>query len=105
MEVNTLVRHKSFGVGCVSKKLSNKVKVNFGLYDVKTCVLSSLQEIDTEKCKTIDLHELNKLAIGNSKELPVYIIVGNELRHYVGIGWVTHRVITESDLKKYPRVI
>lgn len=105
MEVNTLVRHKSFGIGCVSKKLSNKVKVNFGLYDVKTCVVSSLQEIDVTDCKTIDLSEMNRLTIGDSKDIPPYVIVGNELRHYVGIGWVTHRVILDSDLKKYPRVI
>lgn len=105
MEVNTLVKHKTLGIGCVSKKLSNRVKVNFGLYDVKTCGLSSLQEIDTAGCKTIEISELNRLTIGNSQDIPPYVIVGNELRHYVGIGWVTHRIIVESDLKKYPRVI
>jgi len=31
--------------------------------------------------------------------------VGNELKHYVGIGWVTEKVITYNDLKLYPRVI
>ncbi len=108
MEVNYLVKHnklKTLGIGCVSKKLSGKFKVNFGLTDVMTCSLSSLTEIDTTDCKTIELWELNKLAMSNSKELPPYVIMGNELRHYVGIGWVTHSVVTENDLKKFPRVI
>jgi hypothetical protein len=108
MNVNSLVKHnkcKSLGIGCISKKLSGKFKVNFGLTDVITCSLSSLTEIDTTNCTTIELHKLNRLTIGNSKELPPYVIMGNELRHYVGIGWVTHRVVTEDDLKKFPRVI
>jgi hypothetical protein len=32
-------------------------------------------------------------------------IVGNELKEFVGIGWITIRVATEDDLKQYPRVI
>ena len=32
-------------------------------------------------------------------------IVGNEHKHNVGIGWISYGVITEKDLKKYPRVI
>ena len=108
MDVNSLVKHnklKSLGIGCVSKKLSEKFKVNFGLTDVITCSSSLLIEIDTSNCKTIELQELNRLSIGNSKELPPYVIMGNELRHYVGIGWVTQRVINENDLKKFPRLI
>jgi hypothetical protein len=108
MEVNTLVKHnklKSLGIGCISKKTSDKFKVNFGLTDVMTCSSGALMEIDTTNCKTIELQELNNLSISNSEKLPPYIIMGNELRHYVGIGWVTQRVITEDDLKKFPRVI
>jgi hypothetical protein len=108
MKVNSLVKHKKrklLGIGCVSKKLAGKRRVNFGLDGSILCSLSSLTEIDTTNCKTIELHELNRLTIGNSKELPPYVIMGNELRHYVGIGWVTHRVVTEDDLKKFVRVI
>ena len=108
MDVNSLVQHKKhslLGIGCVSKKTSDKFKVNFGLDGSMTCSLTSLVEIDTTECKTIELKELNRLSISNSKDLPPYVIIGNELRHYVGIGWVTQRVVTLNDLKKYPRVI
>ena len=105
--VNTLVIHKklgSLGIGCISKELKNSYKVNFGLYDVKTCSKASIEPIDVSKCKTMTFNEYrNTILDTNTKN--DYAIVGNELRHYVGVGWVTHGVITMDDLKKYPRVI
>jgi hypothetical protein len=108
MEVNTLVTHKklkSLGIGCISKVLKSSFKVNFGTSDVSTCKENMLEEIDTTECKTISFNELRSLSISNSKDLPEYVIIGNELKHWVGIGWVSQGVVSLSDLKKYKRVI
>lgn len=106
--VNSLVRHKklsSLGIGCVSKVLKNTVKVNFGTDDVIGVKPSLLTQVDTSKCKTIKFDELKRLSISNSPKLPPYVIIGNELKHWVGIGWVSHGVVTAEQLLKYPRVI
>jgi len=107
MNVNTLVTHKklkSLGIGCISKVLSKSVKVNFGTDDVLTCSKTTLNIIDTSECKTVSF-QTYKTRILNDKSKLDYAIVGNELRKYVGIGWLTERVVTEGDLKKYPRVV
>ena len=108
MEANTLVKHKAhkfLGIGCVAKKLSAKARINFGLDGYMTCSLSCLEELDTTECKTISFEELKRMTVSNSSDTPKYVIIGNELRHYVGIGWVTERVIVEEDLKNFLRVI
>ena len=108
MEVNTLVRHKklkSLGIGCISKVMKSSYKVNFGTEDVSTCKESMLIPIDTSKCKTITFKDFKRLSISNSKDLPEYVIIGNELKHWVGIGWVSHGVVKESHLKKYHRLV
>jgi hypothetical protein len=104
--VNTLVTHKKFnlGIGCISKEFKNEVNVNFGLDDTKKCKLTSLNIIDTSNSKTVTFLEFkNRIMQSNSTLNDV--IVGNELKHYVGIGWTTTRVVTFDDLTKYPRVI
>lgn len=104
--VNTLVTHKklNLGVGCISKELSKSYKINFGLHDVKTCSKELVNVIDTSNCKTITFQEYRTRILKDNSTLE-YCIVGNELKHYVGIGWLTHRVIKLEDLTKYPRVI
>lgn len=107
METNTLVRHKklsTLGIGCVSKVLSKSVIVNFGTEDVKTCKIEQLVLIDVSKCKTIDFSEYRTRILKDNSTLND-VIVGNELKHYVGIGWTTTRAITIDDLNKYPIVI
>lgn len=107
METNTLVRHKTLktlGIGCVAKVMSKKAKVNFGLEDVLTCSQTALIPIDTSKCKTVTFLEFKNRILSDKSTLN-NVIVGNELKEYVGIGWVTLRVVTEDDLKKYPRVV
>lgn len=107
METNTLVTHKklkSLGIGCVSKINKNSVRVNFGTDDVKTCKIEHLDIIDVSKCKTVTVSQFSRRIFNDNSKLD-YVIIGNELRHYVGIGWVIDRVITIDDLNKYPRVI
>lgn len=104
--INTLVTHNklNLGIGCISKEYKHDVGVNFGLNDTKKCKLSSLNIIDTNNCKTIPFHEYrNRIMLSNS--ILNNVIVGNELREFVGIGWTTTRVVTMSDLTKYPRVL
>ncbi len=109
MKTNTLVTHKkikSLGIGCVSKILSKKVKVNFGTEDVVTCDPKMLELVDTSKCKTISFSEFKAKTITNGfPNGEVTMIVGNEIKQYVGIGWVTKRTVTHDDLNKYPRVV
>jgi hypothetical protein len=105
--VNTLVIHKklkSLGIGCIAKELKSSYKVNFGLDDVMTCKKDSVEVIDTSKCKTVTFMEYRNRILSDKSTLN-YCIVGNELKHFVGIGWLTRRVVTLEDLKKYPRVI
>lgn len=105
--VNTLVKHKklkSLGIGCIAKELKSSYKVNFGLEDVMTCKKDSVEVIDTSECKTITFIEYRNRIL-NNKSILGYCIVGNELKHFVGIGWLTRRVITLEDLKRYPRVV
>jgi hypothetical protein len=105
--INTLVTHKklkSLGIGCISKELKSSYKVNFGIDDVMTCRKNMVEIIDTSKCKTVSFSEFRNRIL-NDNSLLNYAIVGNELNHYVGIGWLTERVVTIADLKKYPRVI
>jgi len=108
LEVNTLVRHKklqSLGIGCVSKIFKNNIAVNFGIYDCIKTKESMLEVIDTSKCKTISLREFQSRIL-NDKSTLNDVILGNEVLHFVGIGWTTRKeVVTEEDLKKYPRVI
>lgn len=106
MKVNDLVMHKevpSLGIGCVSKVLPTKLKVNFGRDDVMTCLEKNLTVIDVSNCRTIPFSEYARRVLNNNSDLNDAII-GNVLMHFVGIGWVQNRVITEQDLKKYPRV-
>lgn len=110
IQTNTLVKHKklsSLGIGCVAKTVSKtKVKVNFGKEDVITCSPNLLIPVDTSKCKTIKFSELKTQSITNTvKKKNNIVIIGNEVKQDVGIGWVCLSVVTEEDLKKYPRVI
>lgn len=106
METNTLVKHKklNLGIGCISKVLSKSVRVNFGLEDTKTCKPEQLVLIDVSNCKTVTLREFQSRIL-NDKSTLNDVIIGNEVKLYVGIGWTTQRVVTLEDLKKLPRVI
>jgi len=107
MEVNTLVRHKklsTLGIGCISKKLSKHVYVNWGTHDVNKHSPSVLEVVDTSMCDTISFQKLKSMTITNINVIP-RVIIGNEVKEYVGIGWVSVKVVQESDLTKYPRVV
>ena len=109
METNTLVRHrklKTLGIGCVAKVLSKSLKVNFGTEDVMTCKPEMLEPVDVSKSNTMTFSEFQRKNIANSWEGgKVRMIIGNELKEYVGIGWITLGVVKEDDLKNYPRII
>mgnify|MGYP001194047342 CR=1 FL=1 len=104
---NTLVTHKklqSLGIGCISKVLSKSVKVNFGLSDTKTCSTNQLNLVDVSNCKTVPFNDFRNRILQDKSDFN-FAIVGNELKEYVGIGWITLRVVQPSDLLKYPRVV
>ena len=102
--VNTLVTHKKHkGICCVSKELTNHYIINVGLRDTKKVSKSSVKVVDTSNCKTITFTDFRVMSMTN--KVDTNVIVGNELKQYVGIGWVTVRLVTYDDLKKYPRVV
>jgi hypothetical protein len=104
---NTLVTHKkiqSLGIGCISKVLSKFVKVNFGLSDTKTCSTNQLNLVDVSNCKTVPFNDFRNRILQEKSDLNI-VIVGNEVKEFVGIGWMTLRVVQLSDLLKYPRVV
>ncbi len=109
MDTNTLVTHKklsSLGIGCVSRIFKKKVRVNFGMDDVIDISPSELLPVDTSNCMTISMADARRISRGIEKQGdPLTIIIGNELKQYVGIGWVSQRVITMDDLKRYPRLV
>jgi len=106
MNTNDLVTHKklNIGIGCVAKVLSKTVEVNFGTDDVKTCSPKMLDLVDVRKCKTISYEKYRKTILSAASK-PDMVILGNEVREYVGIGWLSLGVVTLEDLKLYPRVI
>jgi hypothetical protein len=83
MKTNTLVIHRklNLGIGCVSKVMSKSVKVNFGLYDVKTCNPEALKLVDITHAKTITFSQYkNKVMMNPNDSTPDYVIVGNEVK-------------------------
>ena len=103
--VNTLVTHRKLplGIGCVSNITRSSIKVNFGMDATMQCKTSMLNVVDTTKCKTIPYSKFQSRIL-DAKSALNNCIVGNEVLHYVGIGWISIRVVTEDDLTKYPRV-
>jgi len=107
MTTNTLVTHKknrNLGIGCISKVLSKSYRVNFGLDTTKTVAHDMVEAIDVSNCKTVSFQEFRSRILSEKSTLNE-CIVGNEVRHYVGIGWLVAGVVTHSDLLKLPRVI
>lgn len=104
--INTLVVHKSksLGIGCITKELKKSYRVSFGLYGKMTCGKVVVEPIDVSGCVTVTFDEFQRRVLSNNTKLN-RCIVGNELKQYVGIGWITERVVTFDDLKKYPRVV
>ena len=105
--VNTLVTHKklkSLGIGCIAKELKSSYKVNFGRDDVLTCKKAAVEVVDTSKCQTVTFEEFRHRILKDNSTLN-RVIIGNEIKEYVGIGWITIGTVDMDDLQKYPRVI
>lgn len=109
MTVNTLVRHKklkTLGIMCISKVHPKHYTINWGKEDSAKCLKTTVEEIDVSKCKTMTYADFRRKGISNSyKENECTLIIGNVVKHYVGIGWVDQHVVTEQDLLTIPRVV
>lgn len=108
-KVNELVKHKriaQFGIGCVSKVTSRHIYVNWGTDDTEKHTASQLTAVDTSMCEEVPMSLFRALNITNGwKDDQSVMIIGNEVKHWVGIGWVSRGVVKDSDLKKYPRLV
>jgi len=111
LEPNTLVTIQGkphYGICCIAKIFKNQYNVNIGTQDVQKINKKKCIPVDITNCKTITFQQFKHTILdANPKKQghDGFVIVGNELMKYVGIGWITQRVINYNDLKKYPRVI
>lgn len=112
MDINSLVTHKhlkSLGIGVVSQKLKNAIRVRFGEYDMRKFKPSELQALDVSKCQIVVLSKFqNKMFSVVQEEKSAehkYVIIGNQLKQFTDSGWRTIRTITEDDLGKYRIVL
>lgn len=104
MEINTLVTHKhlsSLGIGIISEKLKRSVKVRFGESDFRKLKLEELKPVDVSQCKTITEHDWKSTDAIKHK----YVITGNVLQRWNGIGWIAERSITHDDLMRFKIVL
>lgn len=105
-KVNDLVRVKSdlsLGICTVARVMKHsKVEITFGKYDKQKIKTDLLELVDTSKCPTMTMEEFRQKRMDNTLDM---FIVGHELCKYVGIGIVTHSLVTEEDLKLYPRLV
>jgi hypothetical protein len=106
MKCNTLVIHKKLplGIGCVVKVFKSSVNVNFGESDVVKVKTSLLDVVDVSMCDTVDWSEIRKKVLLHQDDIPL-LIIGNEVKEWVGFGFVTKNVVTNEDLSKYKRII
>lgn len=109
-DVNTLVRHKklkTLGIGCIAKVHPKHYTVNWGQEDTSKHLKSVVEVVDVSKCRTVPFQKFRNrimMADPTTKNLDD-VILGNVVKHFVGIGWVNQRVVTEKDLLSIPRVV
>lgn len=103
--MNDLVVHvrRDLGIGCVARVRGGRAVVNFGLRGSISCKPELLRLVPTDGCATCTAREYSDRVLRDAG--PDRVIVGNELRQFVGIGWITERVVTEADLLAYPRLV
>ena len=96
MQLGSLIKHEQYGIGQVLKVLTKAVKAKFGLNNeyIVTIQPKDLVELDTNGVKRMTYFEATKYTDD--------IIVGNLIKNYVGIGWITIRIVNENDLLKFP---
>lgn len=107
MVINTFVELKGLpflGIGCVSKVLKKTVRVNFGTDDCIILDPKQLVLVDVSKTETITFQEFQTMSMANAVRTPA-LIIGNEVKEWVGIGWISKRIVTKQDLLKLKRVI
>lgn len=110
IDVNTLVRHnklKTLGIGCIAKVHPKHFTVNWGLEDSAKCLKTAVSPIDVTKAKTVSFDKFRRrIMMADSETANLdYVIVGNVVKHFVGIGWIDRSVVTEQDLLTIPRVV
>ena len=101
-DVNKLCYYKK-DICAIAKETKTHYFVNIGTSLQKKVAKSKVIFIDTSNCQEMKYSELKRLMLGNKLEEKV--IIGNELKKFVGIGLITERVIKEADLKTYKRIV
>jgi hypothetical protein len=105
MKVNTLVRKSGMNrIGVICRVLKRSVEVRWDQEHFEKVKPESLERVNVAGCRTISFTDFKRQTMLNTvKENRV--ILGNELKEYVGIGWLTNRLINEEDLLSFPRVV
>ena len=104
MEKNTLVKHRhldSLGIGIVNRSLKRSIEVKFGQNDIGKFSPSELAPVDMSHIQTIPRSDFESGYVQDP-----YLIVGNVLKHFLGIeGYIFIRTATEEDLARFRVVI
>jgi hypothetical protein len=91
-------------IGVITRVLKTKVEVRFKDDTFIKFRPEQIEIVDTHHCETIPYSRYRNRII-DEKDTLDKAILGNELKQFVGIGWVTVEWVTERLLGMYPRVV
>ncbi len=101
-----LTHYEKPNIGVISRILKTRIEVRFSSECFMKFRPEQIHIVPTDHCETIPFSEFKRKSITNSFSGEARVIVSNEIKHYVGIGWVIEKFVeNESDLLKYPRLV
>jgi hypothetical protein len=93
-------------IGVITRILETRVEVRFTEEDFYKFKFEQIVPVDISESFTVSFSELRRRSITNNFDnFATKVILGNEVKEYVGIGWVLQNYVTEKDLALYPRVV
>ena len=106
MKVNQLVNVTGYNIGVISRVLKKSVEVRFDENTYIKVKPERIRYVDDSATTTIPWSEFIRKSL--THEWDSYkgkIILGNEVKEWVGFGWVTRRIVNDTDLIYWPRVV
>lgn len=91
-------------IGVITRVSKARVEVRFKDDTFIQFRPEQIEIVDTHHCETVPYSRYRKRII-DEKDTLDRVILGNELKAFVGIGWVTEDWVTERLLGMYPRVV
>ena len=91
-------------IGVITRVLKTRVEVRFKDDTFIKFRPEQIETIATHHCETVAFSRYQARILNQDQELD-RVILGNELKKFVGVGWVTEDYVTERLLGMYPRVV